>query len=327
MQEINTLLVRNNNNKLSNMKYYLFIQLFMVGALLQGFGSLVGAASQNVNINKSLKAQQEENQKNRDYNLQLAKMQNEWNLQQWERENEYNNPLNQMARLKAAGLNPNLVYGNGAAQSTSAPSPSLSSGAPSMPQDMSLLAQRPSVGQIISHGLQNRAIQAQIENTEAQTKKTLSDANISDITAKYLDAEKQLGIKINERVFEKLEHEIDKAFEDARAASYLVEKMNYEQLNQRIEYQFKERQMEAIVSQLESQAKISKEDAKLAIESYFYRFLGIKSNAELSKFNAALPSQLEEKFGEDAGTAAIILQGVQFLLGNANNIATFAGKN
>lgn len=32
----------------------------------------------------------------------------------WQMENEYNKPVNQMARLEEAGLNPNLVYGNGA---------------------------------------------------------------------------------------------------------------------------------------------------------------------------------------------------------------------
>lgn len=36
------------------------------------------------------------------------------NLEQWNRENEYNTPYMQMQRLQAAGLNPNLVYGNGA---------------------------------------------------------------------------------------------------------------------------------------------------------------------------------------------------------------------
>jgi len=40
-------------------------------------------------------------------------------LADWNMQNEYNSPLQQMERLKAAGLNPNLVYGNGAtAQST-----------------------------------------------------------------------------------------------------------------------------------------------------------------------------------------------------------------
>lgn len=36
------------------------------------------------------------------------------NLLQWERENAYNDPSEQMKRLANAGLNPNLVYGNGA---------------------------------------------------------------------------------------------------------------------------------------------------------------------------------------------------------------------
>lgn len=47
-------------------------------------------------------------------NMEIAKMQNAWNLEQWNRENAYNTPTNQMQRLSEAGLNPNLVYGNGA---------------------------------------------------------------------------------------------------------------------------------------------------------------------------------------------------------------------
>lgn len=34
-------------------------------------------------------------------------------LEQWNRQNQYDTPETQMARLKAAGLNPNLVYGKG----------------------------------------------------------------------------------------------------------------------------------------------------------------------------------------------------------------------
>lgn len=36
------------------------------------------------------------------------------NLSDWHMQNEYNSPTSQMARLRAAGLNPNLVYGKGA---------------------------------------------------------------------------------------------------------------------------------------------------------------------------------------------------------------------
>ncbi|MBQ3410774.1 MAG: hypothetical protein IJH30_03380, partial [Bacillus sp. (in: Bacteria)] len=47
--------------------------------------------------------------------------QNEWNLAQWERENAYNSPIQQMQRYREAGLNPNLIYGQ---QNLSAASPS-----------------------------------------------------------------------------------------------------------------------------------------------------------------------------------------------------------
>lgn len=35
------------------------------------------------------------------------------NVQMWNMQNEYNSPLKQMERYQAAGLNPNLIYGNG----------------------------------------------------------------------------------------------------------------------------------------------------------------------------------------------------------------------
>ena len=47
------------------------------------------------------------------------------NLEQWNRANEYNLPVNQMARLKQAGLNPNLVYGSGAGQVQAVNSPQM----------------------------------------------------------------------------------------------------------------------------------------------------------------------------------------------------------
>ena len=75
-------------------------------------GSVVGGIQQNKNIDKQIAAQQEENQKSRDWNLNLAKMQNQWNIDQWNRENDYNTPLAQGQRYKEAGLNPDLLYGS-----------------------------------------------------------------------------------------------------------------------------------------------------------------------------------------------------------------------
>lgn len=58
------------------------------------------------------------------------------NIDFWNMNNSYNSPQAQMARLQEAGLNPNLVYGNGAtATSSSAPNvPNAMAYKPSAPQ-------------------------------------------------------------------------------------------------------------------------------------------------------------------------------------------------
>lgn len=46
-------------------------------------------------------------------NLELASYGYSKDLESWNRENDYNSPKNQQARFKDAGLNPNLIYGQG----------------------------------------------------------------------------------------------------------------------------------------------------------------------------------------------------------------------
>lgn len=47
-------------------------------------------------------------------NLQLAQQQNQWNKDMWQMNADYNSPSAQLQRYKDAGLNPNLMYQNGA---------------------------------------------------------------------------------------------------------------------------------------------------------------------------------------------------------------------
>lgn len=49
-----------------------------------------------------------QNKKNRELEAQRRK----YDQAQWERQNRYNHPIEQMARLKEAGLNPNMIYGS-----------------------------------------------------------------------------------------------------------------------------------------------------------------------------------------------------------------------
>ena len=64
-------------------------------------GPLIGAAAQWGKDAWSNKKQRELEQSRRKYDTE-----------QWKRQNAYNHPIEQMARLAAAGLNPNLIYGS-----------------------------------------------------------------------------------------------------------------------------------------------------------------------------------------------------------------------
>lgn len=150
---------------------------------------LAGMFAQNRNIDKQIAAQREENQRNREYNLNLAKMQNQWNIEQWNRENEYNTPLAQRQRLEAAGMNPDLAYGEGVSANLAATSPEMTAGAPSSPADMSNLANKQTVGDMVRSVLQNNLVQAQTNATKAGKKKTDQETKNLEVENDILSAD------------------------------------------------------------------------------------------------------------------------------------------
>lgn len=87
-------------------------------AALSFLSSLAGSQS---NSAQDYAAQYAQNYQNYQYSRELAKYQNELNMQSWNMQQDYNTPKNQMARFKAAGLNPNLIYGQGNSGNASSP--------------------------------------------------------------------------------------------------------------------------------------------------------------------------------------------------------------
>lgn len=79
-----------------------------VGALGGVLSSLIGKKSQD-NTNKAQR--------------QLAEYEFQKNLEMWNLSNEYNSPIRQLERLRAAGLNPNLVYGGNSVGNSSSEAP------------------------------------------------------------------------------------------------------------------------------------------------------------------------------------------------------------
>ena len=97
-----------------------------------------------------------ENQKSRDYNTLM-----------WEKNNAYNDPTQQMERLKNAGINPHLAYSQGGVTNTSS-SPA-SSNASSMPEGRA--------PQLDTNAMLNaRLVGEQINNIKADTMKKEAEA-------------------------------------------------------------------------------------------------------------------------------------------------------
>lgn len=92
----------------------------LVGTAVNAVGNLIGQKSAN---DANVQAVRETNQANRE----LAQYNWEQQIRMWNEQNRYNAPSAQMSRLKEAGLNPHLVYGNGVTGNTSgqAPTPQL----------------------------------------------------------------------------------------------------------------------------------------------------------------------------------------------------------
>lgn len=104
--------------------------------------------------------------KQREANMELTKYAYDQDLAMWNRQNLYNSPQEQMARLDAAGLNPNLVYGNGAVANNSGPTPKY--GVPEQP----FYAPKMELPDVMGRYMDLQMRQAQIDNLKAQTDNT-----------------------------------------------------------------------------------------------------------------------------------------------------------
>lgn len=108
-------------------------------------------------------------------NIKLAEQARQHDVSMWERTNQYNTPQMQMQRFKEAGLNPNLIYGQGsegnASQAPKAPIPEVQNELASLSQ-MSALP-------VISMYQDWRVKNAQIDNLEAQAAATKQNAALT----------------------------------------------------------------------------------------------------------------------------------------------------
>lgn len=153
-------------------------------------GSIFGSG---INAAANLKAQDSANKTNiqiaretNQANRELAEYSYQQNLAQWNRENEYNSPTAQMARLQEAGLNPNLVYGSGSAVQSSASSPQYDAPTMQAAKVGAYTGINFGIGEGIAAMYQNQQIKSLMSKQDAE--RTLIHSQADEAKARVLEA-------------------------------------------------------------------------------------------------------------------------------------------
>lgn len=166
-----------------------------------GFGLDLGSLTSGI---LNYFSQKETNKANRE----LAELAYQQNVEQWERENAYNHPAEQMQRLQEAGLNPNLVYGNGSAVQTSAHSPQMSYPQMQAPQ-MNLAGQGFSLSRSPLVESQKSVNSAMVESYKAQAIQAIANANNLDARTKRQIIENLYADQKEAKIIQMLDKQIE----------------------------------------------------------------------------------------------------------------------
>lgn len=164
-------------------------------------GNIVGGFQHNSNIDKQIAFQREENEKARAFNKAMAEQANQWSIDQWIRENQYNSPVAMRQRLRDAGLNADLFYG-GNAQNTASASPSVTPVAPAVPTDVSAFGQKTTIGDVTNNVVNQSLAAAQIRKLTADTGKSRQETENLKVEGKILSADALTRAAMNEQALE-----------------------------------------------------------------------------------------------------------------------------
>lgn len=144
----------------------------ILGGIVAGVGSLLGGLGSSAMNNKAVRDTNKANMEIAKYQAQWQQQENDKayqrSLNMWNLQNEYNSPTQQMARIRTAGLNPNLVYGNGVAGNSAGSAPQYEPAKFNAPTMQAYRGWNLGISDAISQFLAYRTVKAQVDNMEAQ---------------------------------------------------------------------------------------------------------------------------------------------------------------
>lgn len=224
-------------------------------------------------------------------NERLMNEQNQWNLQMWKLNNEYNSPAAQMARLRAAGINPALAYAQGGVGNTAQSQPEAS-------ETPSMRPFTPQPFQLDSAGLANSLAQSEVSRAQADLYRAQAAdllGNTPEAKARIFKLGKEaarLDQDVNESIQRIAESSANVALMDEERRRVVAEtahivfeeQMDTAKFNQMAEYYI------SMINNLDSQADLNRansakarREVKEMVETFALRKFGIRLSNDLTK--------------------------------------------
>lgn len=245
------------------------------------FASLIGGALGLISNMHTSYVNQSNVENTNASNRQAVERQNQLNLEQWQRENAYNAPINQIQRLRAAGLNPGIMYGSEGVVNSSAPSPAMQSSRDVPPQS-TFQVDPLTVAQIANLNAQTRKTDA-----EADTEEQIRQSRIDNINASTANLVKQ-----NDKIVQEIENLVksgkltDKQIEQfkfdnvMRGKEYMLDVKRLQNETNLTNQQIK--QMKADVQKTLAEKRITDREYNEMVWTYAIRKSGLANSVNLS---------------------------------------------
>lgn len=182
----------------------------LIGGATSLFAGIRSSKQQQKIIARQIEAQRKENEAQRRYNLMLAEKQNKWNIEQWQRNNDYNTPSAVMSRLRSAGINPHMYYSKGNAMGgVSTSSPEMTSGSPAEAVDTSGMLGQSTYGQSIQMAMDKAVQVASIRKLNADTRLTEQKADTEEYNTDIFQSDAAFRDALNSSTLRLTDMEID----------------------------------------------------------------------------------------------------------------------
>lgn len=182
----------------------------LIGGATSLFAGIRSSKQQQKIIARQIEEQRKENEAQRRYNLMLAEKQNKWNIEQWQRNNDYNTPSAVMSRLRSAGINPHMYYSKGNAMGgVSTSSPEMTSGSPAEAVDTSGMLGQSTYGQSVQMAMDKAVQVASIRKLNADTRLTEQKADTEEYNTDIFESDAAFRNALNSSSLRLTDMEID----------------------------------------------------------------------------------------------------------------------